>query len=242
MMNRTFLTVMAALFALSATAGAGQILIDNPGFENPKLVDDDWNYSMDDQGWGYFDNDGYQGSWNVSTTDFPGEAPEGQNVGWAEDEWWMLGGFAQVLTDPDATLKAGWTYTLTVEVGWGFTTDFFGGYNVQLLAGGTPHTPGTGGDYTGPVTGGTLLAEDDNLLTIVQGTFETSTVTYTYDPAHTGLLGEPLQIRLLAYAASEGVEFDDVRLTSTAIPIPAPAALTLALLGLGALMLKRKRS
>ena len=58
---------------------------------------------MDDQGWGYFDNDGYIGSWNVTTADFPGEAPEGENVGWAEGEG-MLGGFAQVLTDPDATL------------------------------------------------------------------------------------------------------------------------------------------
>jgi hypothetical protein len=236
MCKKTILTVVAvAILALSASAGAWVIPIDNPGFEDPVLAEGEWNYSMDNQGWGYFDNDGYIGSWNVTTAEFPGEAPEGENVGWAEGEG-MLGGFAQVLTDPDATLKAGWTYTLTVEVGYALSTDPFGGYKVQLLAGGTPHTPGTGADYTGPVTGGTLLAEDNNLLTIAQGTFETSTVTYTYDPAHSGLLGEPLQIRLIAYAASDEVEFDDVRLDG----IPEPA--TLALLGLGALMLKRRRS
>ncbi|UCG47626.1 MAG: PEP-CTERM sorting domain-containing protein [Phycisphaerales bacterium] len=234
--GKTVLTIVAAiLLALSASAGAAPVPIDNPGFEDPVLADGDWSWSMDDQGWGYFGNDGYQGSWNVTTAEFPGEAAEGQNVGWAEGEGY-LGGFAQVLTDPDARLKAGMTYTLTVEVGYALSTDPFGGYMVQLLAGGTPHTPGTGGDYTGAVTGGTLLAEDDNLLTIAQGTFETSTVTYTYNPAlHSGLLGEPLQIRLIAYAASDEVEFDDVRLDA----IPEPA--TLALLGLGALMLRRKR-
>ena len=88
------------------------------------------------------------------------------------------------------------------------------------------------------MTGGTLLAEDDNLLTIAAGTFETSTVTYTYDPAHAGLLGEPLQIRLLAYAASDEVEFDDVKLDVT----PEPATMTMLVLGgFGFLARRRKR-
>jgi len=227
--------------------GPVNIPVDNHGFEDPVLADGDWSWSMDDQGWGYFGNDGYQGSWNVETGDFPGEAPEGQNVGWAEGEG-LHGGFAQVLTDPDAVLKEGMTYELTVEVGNGLTSDPFGGYQVQLLAGGTPHTPGTGGDYTGAVTGGTLLAEDDNSLTIADGTFETSTVTYTYDPAHAALLGQPLQIRLLAYAASDEVEFDNVRLTATPVgaagEIPEPATMAmlgLAVCGLGGYVRKRRR-
>jgi hypothetical protein len=232
------LSVVACGVLAACPAAQGALIpIDNPGFEDPVLADDDWSWSMDDQGWGYFGNDGYQGSWNVTTADFPGEAPEGENIGWAEGEG-LLGGFAQVLTDPDATLKAGMIYTLTVEVGYAFTTAPFGGYQVQLLAGGTPHTPGTGGEYTGPVTGGTLLAEDDNSLTIAQGTFETSIVTYTYDPAHSALLGEPLQIRLLAYAASDEVEFDDVRLDA----IPEPATMTmLALMGLCVCSRRRRR-
>ncbi|GAH30738.1 unnamed protein product, partial [marine sediment metagenome] len=135
-------------------------------------------------------------------------------------------GFAQVLTDPDATLQAGWTYTLTVEVGNSLDYPWHG-YKVQLLAGGTPHTPGSGGDYTGPVTGGTLLAEDNNSLTIAVDTFETSTVTYTYNPEHASLLGEPLQIRLLTLgnvlAGDEYTEadFDNVKLDAAE---PAPIA------------------
>ncbi len=130
----------------------------------------------------------------------------------------MPGGFAQVLTDAGATLTADTTYTLTVEVGnaIGYV---WGGYSVQLLAGGTPHTPGTGADYTGSVTGGTLLAEDNNSLTIATGTFETSIVTYTYDPdLHSHLLGEPLQIRLLALGG-EGADFDDVTLFHSPEPL-----------------------
>jgi len=84
--NKVLTVVGAVLFALSASAGAVVIPIDNPGFEDPVLAEDDWSYSMDNQGWGYFANDGYQGSWNVSAAEFPAEAPEGQNVGWAEGE------------------------------------------------------------------------------------------------------------------------------------------------------------
>jgi len=178
------------------------IPIDNPGFEDPVLADGAYGYSLDNQGWGYFDNAGEQGSWNpglpgTGEYGYGGNAPEGQNVGWANAGGvGVPGGFAQVLTNPDATLTADTTYKLTVEVGntLGFP---WHGYKVQLLAGGTPHTPGTGA-ATGPVTGGTLLAEDNNSLTIAEDTFETSTVTYTYNPAHSGLLGEPLQIRLLS--------------------------------------------
>ncbi len=201
MCKKNVLTIVAvAILALAigqVQAVTVTVPIDNPGFEDPVLADGAYEYSLDNQGWGYFDNDGAQGSWNLGPSDYGGNAPEGQNVGWANPAGvGVPGGFAQVLTDADATLKADTTYTLTVEVG--NTPGYpWHGYKVQLLAGGTPHTPGTGAD-TGPVTGGTLLAEDNNSLTIAEDTFETSTVTYTYDPElHSGLLGEPLQIRLL---------------------------------------------
>jgi len=163
------------------------IPIDNPGFEDLVLTDGSYNYEY--PGWGHFANDAEHGTWNLGT-EFGGSAPEGQNVGWANPATGSVGvpgGFAQVLT---TTLTAGTTYTLTVEVG--NTPGYpWGGYAVQLLAGGTP------GD-TGEITVGTLLAEDNNTLTIAEDTFETSTVTYTYDlELHSGLLGEPLQIRLL---------------------------------------------
>jgi fibronectin-binding autotransporter adhesin len=209
--------VLAIAMILSApisTALSGtpfQAAIDNAGFEDPVLVDGDWDYSLDDEGWGYFDNDGYVGSWNPTTAEFALEAPLGDNVGWTEPGDGVPGGFAQVLVD---TLMPGASYTLTVDVGNGIGYEW-GGYSVQLLAGGIPHTPGTGANYTGAVTGGVLLAEDNNTLTMTPGTFVPSTVSYTFDPGlHLGSLGDSLQIRLLALGGDE-VEFDNVSLTIT---------------------------
>ena len=223
--------VAVAVLAVCPAARAAPVAVANPGFEMKTLADGDYDWQMDGQGWGYADNGGNLGPWNPTTADYPGEAPEGLNVGWTEPGDGVPGGFAQVLT---ATLTAGMTYTLTVEVGDALTYTG-GGYAVQLLAGGTPHTPGTGG-YTGEVTGGTLLAQDNNTRTIVDGTFVTSTVTYTYNPAlHSGLLGERLQIRLLALHATE-TEFDNVRLDA----IPEPASLSVLALG-GLALLRRRR-
>jgi len=217
--------VVVGVLVICPDAHGGQIPINNPGFEDPALADGEWGWSMDNQGWGYIDNDGYIGSWNLTTADYPGEAPEGQNVGWTEPGDGVPGGFAQVLSAP---LMAGTTYTLTVKVGAALTYAG-GGYAVQLLAGGTPQPTGNGSDYTGPVTGGTLLKEDNNSLTIADGTFVTSAVTYTYNPAlHSGLLGEPLQIRLLDLDADE-TEFDSVSLEAK---LPAGKALVAPTTGL----------
>ena len=176
-MKKTFFTVVAAVFVLSATAGAAVIPVANPGFE-------------------------------------------GQNVLYTENAVGDAGGAAQVLTE---TFAANTDYTLTVEVGnsWAY---YWSGYSVQLLA------------------GGTVIAEDDNTLWPDYMLWATSTVAYTYNPADSALVGQPLEIRLLnlgidmdvAAPSVVGVEFDAVSL------IPEPA--TLALLGLGALMLKRRRS
>ena len=226
MMNRTFLTVMAALFALSASAGAGLITIDNPGFENPVLVEDDWTW-LYVPGWTQVGGDG-PGVWNTTSSDFdPVIAPEGQNVLYTENGTaGTANGVAQVLTD---TFAANTDYTLTAKVGnsWAY---YYAGYSVQLLA------------------GGVVIAEDNNTLWPDYMLWDTSTVPYAYKVADQGLVGQPLEIRLLNLGLDMdqyggdvvGVEFDDVSLTAT--PIPAPAALTLALLGLGALMLKSKRS
>ncbi len=223
-MNRSLLFAMVvSIGATCLTGSAGalaaevEIPIDNPGFEYPALEDGAWDYSMDDAGWGYYNNDGYLGPWNPSTAEYPNGVPEGEQAGWTEPGGEDIpGGFAQVLTDPEAVLKVDWTYTLKVEVGNAIGYEW-GGYKVQLLAGGTPHTPGDGSDYTGAVTGGTLLAEDDNSQAIPDGTFVTSTVIYTYSPKHADLVGQPLQIRLLALGYDE-VEFDNVRLTGSFTP------------------------
>jgi hypothetical protein len=104
---------------------------------------------------------------------------------------------------------------------------YWSGYSVQLLA------------------GGTVIAEDNNTLWPDYYEWATSTVAYTYDPGDAGLVGQPLEIRLLNLGIDMesggdsivGVEFDDVKLDA----IPEPA--TMALLGLGGLglLLGRKR-
>ena len=219
MKNRVFLTVVAAMFVLSATAGAA-ILVQNPGFEDPVLAEDDWTW-LNVPGWAQVGPDSI-GVWNVTDADFdPVIAPEGENVAYTEyAPDGSANGLSQILTE---TLAADTDYTLTVEVGnsWAY---YWSGYSVQLLA------------------GGTVIAEDNNTLWPGYMTWATSTVEYTYDAAASALVGQPLEIRLLnlgldmdaAEPSVVGVEFDNVVL------VPEPA--TLALLGLGALILKRKRS
>jgi len=226
--------VAGMVLALEASAGAYEVTIVNPGFEVPVLADGVWGDLMDGQGWGYVDNGGYVGSWNIDSPYYGGTPPEGENIGWANSGDGVPGGFGQILTE---TLAAGMIYTLTVEVGNPPGYPWFG-YRVQLLAGGTMGS--SGDEYADPITGGFLLAQDNNTLTIAEDTFEMSTVTYTYNPAHSAYLGDPLQIRLLclpnpAEWDDTEADFDDVKLGA----IPEPA--TLSMLALGGLALLRRR-
>lgn len=201
----------------------GGIPIVNASFEDPVLAEDDWTWN-DVPGWTLVnsDDDNGAGVWNTSSYDFdPPHAPEGQNVAYTEiapDE--TVRGISQVLT---TTFAANTDYTLTVEVGNSYDY-YWSGYTVQLLA------------------GGTILKEDNNTLWPAYYKWATSTVAYTYDSAHAGLVGEDLEIRLLnlgkdmdlAAPSVVGVEFDDVQLT------PEPATMSLLALG-GLALLRRKR-
>jgi hypothetical protein len=229
--RKLLLFLVATLLGLSTSAGAYDVAIQNAGFEDPVWDDGDWGYGV--PGWDTFGPGPSSGTWNPDATGaifygYGGNAPEGQNVGWMESGWLdntpddpddddftnVDGGLAQVLTE---TLTAGMTYTLTVEVGNSFYYAWGEGYKIQLLA------------------GGSLLAQDDSSQTPATDTFATSTVTYTYDLAHSDLLGEPLEIRLLAKPGNGELDVDDVRLDA----VPEPA--TMGLLGMGALALIRRR-
>jgi len=184
-----------------------EVAIVNPGFEVPVKADGDFTDGLADcPGWSYVDEQTQGGVWNPGLTGYEGwegNAPEGENIAYVTKS-----GIEQVLTE---TLTAETTYTLTVEVG-NLKDSPWTGYKVQLLA------------------GETLLAEDDNTVTIAEDTFETSTVIYTSgaDDVADPNVGQPLQIQLHCLDANE-VDFDDVKLTGEGpTPDPYVVALTLA--------------
>jgi len=191
-----------------SSAGAAEVTIVNPGFEDPVLAEDDWTW-QDVPGWtpiGHADDDEGVGVWNTTIADFdPVIAPGGENVLYTEYYVGGVGGVAQIL---GAKFAADTAYTLTVEVGDSYYY-YFSGYKVQLLA------------------GGTVIAEDNDTLWPPYYEWATSTVAYTYDPADSALVGQPLEIRLLSLGLDKdgpgvddpiGVEFDNVTLTTADDP------------------------
>ncbi len=213
-MNRTWIPLLAlACGMLAAAPGAygAAVPIVNASFEDPVLAEDGWTWH-DVPGWAEVgaDADSGAGIWNVTLGDFdPVIAPDGENVAYTETAWdGTARGLSQVLTE---NFAADTDYTLVTEVG---NSDWYywSGYSVQLLA------------------GGTVLAEDNSTLWPDYFKWATSTVAYTYDPGNAGLVGQPLEIRLLnlgldmdkATPEFVGVEFDDVRLTAEIVHVPIP--------------------
>lgn len=129
---------------------------------------------------------GGDGVYHPPAGDFSVPIPDGVNVAYTNGPGNRV---RQVLTTP---FQPNTTYVLQVEVGWN-NHDPFAGYIVQLRA------------------GGVVLAQDNTSQVPVQGTFVTSTVTYTSGAAHPQL-GAPLEI----YLTSPGIQadFDDVRLSA----------------------------
>ncbi|MCG7851363.1 MAG: proprotein convertase P-domain-containing protein, partial [Methanosarcinaceae archaeon] len=195
MSNKLFYPICLALVLVVAGFSHAQVLV-NPGFEDPVLGENDYTW-LDVPGWTEVGGEG-AGVWNVTTDDFdPVVAPEGENVLYTENApAGVANGVAQVLAE---TFAADTAYTLTVDVGnsWFY---YYAGYSVQLLA------------------GGVVIAEDNDTLWPDYMKWATSTVVYTYDPADSALVGQPLEIRLLNLGLDKdpgetvGVEFDNVTL------------------------------
>ncbi len=225
MRGKTVLTVVtvvaAALFALSATAMAepNSITVPNFGFEDRVFGPDGWDEVNSADSWGYFNEGIDSGIWRPVSA-FTGGVPEGYNIGFADvyESDSGPGGLAQVLAE---TFDPNQVYTLTVEVADPGYYEY-AGYIIQLAAGGTQLGGGT------KVTGGEVLAQDDNTLTVSKR-FVTSTVTYYPDEVHGHLAGQPLQIRLLSKVPGTGLSepcFDWVRLTredATHLPVRNPS-------------------
>jgi len=208
MKKSSFLAIVGLVVGVClpvSSAGAAGIPIVNPGFEDPVLAEDGWT-DVAPPGWTQVGGE-WVGAWHVTIGDFdPVVAPEGQNVLYTENiPTSVVDGVAQILTETFAGVT---DYTLTAEVGnsWEY---YWSGYSVQLLA------------------GGTVIAEDYDTVWPGYMLWATSTVQYTYDPAHSALVGQPLEIRLLNLGLDKdnppadevvGVEFDNVILTSLTAP------------------------
>lgn len=195
------------------------LAIQNAGFEDPVL--EDFTFTVvPPPSWQVYNPDGLiparttddssaTGVFNPSVDNYPAGVPGGNNVGYGflvEAPGSGEAGLSQTL---DARLVANTRYTLSAEVGNptgddpvpGISFPGFPGYRVELLS------------------GGQVLAADNNSLAIAEGTFSTSTVTYV-SSATNPLLGQPLEIRLVNLLQGPGIEvdFDDVQLTAQSIP------------------------
>jgi Ca2+-binding RTX toxin-like protein len=200
------------------------IAIENAGFEVPTLADGGFTFGSV-PGWEIYDPNNLVPDsptnetsnisvFNPDVSYYPGEAPEGENVGDVYLIQDPFSGFAGLSQTVDAVLSPNTQYTLQVDVGnaagvfEGLDLTGFPGYRVELLA------------------GGEVLAADNNTLSIAEGTFGTLTVTYN-STADASLLGEPLEIRLINPLQGPGLEvsFDNVRLTATTILDTSPRTL-----------------
>lgn len=232
---------LALLAALAATASSAvEILITNPGFENPATGAGTFVTDSAPSGWSTYGSLNFSnrtvGVLNPGGTTLYGSVPGGSNVGVV---FLSSGGapasspagFQQTLS---ATLANNTTYTFSVSVGNiandsthphnQFDFSGFPGYRLELVA------------------GSTVVASQQNAVAPAEGTFVTTSFTYTTDDDDP-LAGSTLAIRLLNLDASAGLEvnFDNVSLTATAVPEPATAAAALGLVFLGAATRRRFR-
>ena len=245
----SFLVILSvvSLLAWLGPARAASITIDNPGFEDTTGQVDFNEFTFGTPvGWTLYDPNNivplsgvFVGTLEPNGVDFFNTpAPEGDLVSilFASDQ---LGageyGFRQ---DLSAVLEAGMQYELSVAVGniasgtatngVFFNLDEFPGYRVDLLA------------------GDTVIAQDLNSLSIPEGEFATSTVSYLAG-AGDPLLGQTLGIRLVnlnqipagfdaATSPDLEVDFDDVSLNAFVISEPGGLglmAVALLLSGVG---------
>lgn len=142
------------------------------------------------------------------TANFFNQVPEGENIANISLIQSPGSGIAGLTQTLDAVVAANTKYTLTVDVGsaagnfFGFDLTGSPGYRVELLA------------------GDEAIAVDNNSLTLEDGKFTTTTVTYTAAVGES-ILGKNLGIRLVNLLNGGGVEvdFDNVQLKAEAFTV-----------------------
>lgn len=203
------------------TANTAVLHIVNAGFEQPILPTEGAftnGYSQGDSipGWSLYDPNGLStifpdaGALNPLPAEFPSGIPEGTNVGYTFAFTPVGSGVIGLAQTLNAALTTNTRYILQVEVGniadGNFSDavelDGFPGYRVELLA------------------GDTILTVDDNSLSIAEGEFKTSILTFIAPTDHSNL-GDALEIRLLNLIQGAGLEvdFDDVQLIAETVSV-----------------------
>ncbi|MGJ8655984.1 MAG: PEP-CTERM sorting domain-containing protein [Akkermansiaceae bacterium] len=237
---------LAFTFLLTQTSSAAMLVVQNPGFEDTTGQNPYGEFTFGrPTGWQVYDPFEIHPSSGLAigtllpngTEFFNTTAPEGNRVAIlynrsrrGDGEY----GYTQVLTN---TLLADTLYTLTVQVGnIASGTDLNGtfynlngnpGYRVELLA------------------GGSVISSDNNGLTIPEGEFALSTVTFLADGSHPQL-GQNLEIRLVNENfltadpdAFLEIDYDDVQLS--AVPVPEPHSAAMLAIASSVILFRRRK-
>ena len=224
-------TVFALILATPVHLNADLITVINSSFEDTsgQTVFNEFTFG-DPVGWQRYDPNGISGAGVFIGTLLPNgvdffnsTAPDGDRVAILFNSQREGDGEYGLFQNTSSTIEANTRYELSVEVGniaSGFATngtffnlDDFPGYRVELLA------------------DGNVIAVDDNGLSIDEGEWGTSVISFESGAADP-FLGQTLGIRLVNENVIPGgltqgtspdleVDFDDVRLIATAIPEPS---------------------
>ncbi|MBW4563384.1 MAG: PEP-CTERM sorting domain-containing protein [Mojavia pulchra JT2-VF2] len=215
-----FASITIAVITKIPTANAASLSVANAGFEEPIIKEGDFTINVL-PGWTLYDpsnltstsiggGEPIYGAYNPTPDFYVNEAPEGNNVGYVYLTYPSGSGAVGISQTLTSVLTANTKYTLQVEIGnippvGGFISlGGFPGYAIQLLA------------------GGNLLTQDFNNLSVTEGAFVTSSISYIAS-ANDSNLGKSLEIRLLNLLQSDGIEvnFDNVKLDAIQVPEPA---------------------
>lgn len=227
MMRRPRPYAVAAMAACAAAATwlsarplqAAPLSVTNAGFEDPDVGDGAFT---DQSVPGWVGTSEFYGVFDPNESVYPGTAGDNPVQGGEGDQIAYLVPFNSVVTLTQTlsdTLQADTTYTLTAAVGTRLASHGrpSAGYRLDLLA------------------GNTVIASEQDAVTLPEGSMIDRTVSYSSLAADDPYLGLPLGIRIsttFAYppGANElrSTDVDNVRLDAAPVPEPTAAALLLA--------------
>ncbi len=198
------------------------IHLANPDFDDTAISDNVVSTTPRSQGWTFNTTSSSDGGiFNPNSATYPaagGSASalgaSGSNVAYVYNgQNAASAGRSSISENFGATLQPATNYTLTVAVGNRLTANPFGtsygGYEIDLLA------------------GGTVIASQLNTITPTAGTFADASFTLFSDSVSSALLNQELSVRLseTSNAQFASTDFDNIRLTSAAVPEPASTSL-----------------